>query len=33
MMEGIYIMYGGIILMALTFGAIALIQDRKKKRR
>lgn len=33
MEKGIYIMYGGIILMALVFGAIALIQDHQKKKK
>ena len=31
-MTGIYIMFTGIIVMALTFGAIALIQDHQKKK-
>jgi len=30
---GIYIMFTGIIVMALTFGAIALIQDHQKKKK
>jgi len=32
-MTGIYIMFTGIIVMALTFAAIAMYEDHQKKRK